>query len=238
MFENIFIVGTGRSGTHFLCRSLLDFNNIEDYMSGEENHEIRIPLTHMAIRHMPLSNEIISYYKLQIKNATNEGKIFLDQLHTNLFHVEQLAKEFPNSLFLGTNRPVEQVVASMLNHGGVRRWFKFARKDTQTVFPNQFLGITRDELNTLDEVTLCTKRVLAHNKRTNELLKRIPNFRIVNFNELVSNKENTLKSLFKKEELPKLGYYNNKHKVHTDVLEKYKKQFSQTELQRIRNATI
>ena len=34
-YDAIFIVGTGRSGTHYSCRCLLDFENVTDYNKKE-----------------------------------------------------------------------------------------------------------------------------------------------------------------------------------------------------------
>lgn len=236
MFKNIFIVGTGRSGTHFLCRSLRGFSNVDDYQNGKENHDIRIPLTEMALKHQPLSSDIIDYYTSSIEEAEHDGKIFLDQLHTNLYHVDQLAKHFPNSLFLATQRPKEQIVASMLNHGGVRKWFKYAMKHDDVVFPNKFLGVnSREEIQRTDEHVLCAKRVDAHNNETMRILKKYPtNVRTVDFTKLVLGQEQYFKTLFSETELQRLGKYTNIETPNRNALFKYKNTLNANKLKEIK----
>lgn len=233
--KNIFIIGTGRSGTHFLCRSLLGFENVEDYQSGQENHDIRIQLTKLAIKHQKLTDNIIEYYESMILKAENDNKIFLDQLHTNLFHVDQLIDLFPNSLFLATERPKEQIVASMLNHGGVRKWFKYCLKHRDVAFPNRFLGIgTREELQSTPIHLLCSKRVDAHVIETQRIKEKYPeNIKIVKFSEMVQGQELYFKNLFTKEELILLGNYNHKEIANLDTLDKFKRTLNTNQLKEI-----
>lgn len=236
MIENIFIVGTGRSGTHFLCRSLRGFANIDDFMNGEENHSIRVPLTEMALKHQPLSRDIIDYYLTSIKESQNDGKVFLDQLHTNLYHVDQLVNHFPNSLFLATQRPKEQIVASMLNHGGVRKWFKYALKHDDVVFPNKFLGVaSREEIQRTDDHVLCAKRVDAHNMEIKRILKKYPNkVRIVDFTKLVLGQHQYFKTLFSESEIQQLGKYTGIETPNRDALFKYKNTLNADKLKEIK----
>lgn len=188
MIDAIFIVGTGRSGTHFLCKSLLDFYNIDDYMNGEENHIIRHPLTIDAILHKDLNRNAINYYKKQVKRAKDEGKVFLDQCHTNLYHVDILAQVFPNALFLNTVRPAEQIVASMLKHNGVQSWIKYARTK-EIPYPNQFLGLHNKRDLDLPNHILCAKRVAAHQKKATDLKKKYnAKFRFIYFEKMIENK--------------------------------------------------
>lgn len=224
MIDSIFIVGTGRSGTHFLCRSLRGFSNVDDYMNGKENHSIRIPLTEMALKHEPLSEDILSYYEKQIKRAKAENKIFLDQLHTNLYHVDQLAERFTNALFLATDRPIEQIVASMLNHKGVRSWTQYAL-DNDCPFPNQFLGVdNKKDLTNLSTHLLCAKRVKAHNTFRDQIIERHPNrVRLVKFVRLVEGQQTYIQEIFTQKELKRMGQYTELEKANREVLGKFKK---------------
>lgn len=239
-FENIFIVGTGRSGTHFLCRTLRDFEKIEDYMNGEENHPVRVSLTISALQHRALTTEVIEHYKKYTLMAKNDDKIFLDQLHTNLFHVDQLIELFPQSLFLCTDRPTEQIVSSMLKHKGVLGWFDMALRDDSFVYPNQFMGVdSTKQIKSTPTHLLCVKRIEAHNQHREYLLKKYPdNVRRVLFQELIQDQHRHLASVFTKDELSRFGKYTQNEKADSSVLEKYKQNLNSTILDDIKNAGV
>lgn len=228
--DAIFIVGTGRSGTHFLCRSLRDFENIDDFRNGQENLDVLYEITRLALTHSPLSSNIIEYYKKEIKTARKHDKIFLDQHHPNLFHVDQLIKEFPNAMFLATDRPIEQIVASMLNHNGVRSWANDKNNKTYA-YPNQFLGVTSQ--NELDDKLhiICSKRVNAHNSYREQLIERYPDqVRRVKFTELVSNQFDYFNKIFNKNEMESFGKYIKIEIANQTALTKFSKTISNKQL--------
>ena len=231
--NSIFIVGTGRSGTHFLCRTLRGFSNVDDFRDGKENGHILREVAMSALTHKPLSNNVIEYYKSQIETAKNKNKIFLDQHHPNLFHITQLHEIFPDAIFLATDRPMEQVVASMLNHRGVRSWANNAHKHDY-VYPNQFLGIDNIEDTKIESHILCAKRVTAHNLFREYILEKHPDVvRRVLFEDLVNNQIGHLKDVFTEDEFKMLGNYTQKEKPNQNTLSKYSKTINESQIKDI-----
>ena len=222
-YDAIFIVGTGRSGTHYSCRCLLDFENVTDYMDGKEDPDLLRDITNLTIRGLPLSKNIIGHYKNKIDQSLFDGKVFLDQCHPNLYHYHQLSTEIDNCLFLGIERPIEQIVASMLNHKGVRGWYKKLTQGNfdDVKYPNTFFGLnSKQELYDLPIHILCAKRVISHKKTTRELSK-YKNFGVINFENLVKNKLNELHSLFPGRMLERLGKYSEKETSSLSALTKF-----------------
>jgi len=223
-YDSIFIIGTGRSGTNHLCRSLLDFNNITDYLDGKENSKILKEVAVSAIKDRQLDNSVIDYYETQIDTAQSDNKIFLDQCHPNIHHYQQLSDLFKNALFLGIERPVEQIVASMLNHGGVLNWYKKIKNNEfkNIRFPNNFFGVeSADELDNLPLHILCAKRALSHKKMSQALAKN-ENVKLINFENFVEDKPAEINRLFTKDEIDYFGDYHETQFSNTTTLYKYK----------------
>jgi len=82
MLNSIFIVGTGRSGTHFTCRSISGFKNIFDPQTGKENVPVLKQIATSAIHHRSYPQIAKSYYSLL--------KYFLTQ--SFYFHIDLLFK--------------------------------------------------------------------------------------------------------------------------------------------------
>ena len=223
MLTNIFIVGTGRSGTHFLCRILRDFERVEDHMGGHENHPIRDRLTRLALQHRPLDPHVLEHYHEQTRLCQRQDRIFLDQSHTNLFHVDQLAREFPGAIFLATDRPMEQTVASMLRHPGVMNWFDRALTDQSFAFPNQFLGVRcRADIEATARHMLCVNRIRAHDRHRDELLRRHGDrVRLVRFVQLVRDPHAHLCDVLTAGEVRALGTYQQTEMPDPRALTRY-----------------
>jgi len=229
MIDAIFIVGTGRSGTHFLCRSLLGFSNVTDLLNGKEDPTLLDYVAKAAIHHKDISDDGIELYKNRINQSKN--KIFIDQHHPTIHNITQLESHFPNSIFLGIDRPTEQIVASMLEHKGVQKWFKYARKN-DIPFPNNFLGIdSLDELKETPQHMLCTKRIVAH-KKLNQLLSNNPNFKLINFENFVIDKIKELTRVLG-DDIQLLGNYTEVEVSNLRVLEKYKTVLTSKKIQEI-----
>jgi len=236
-YNPIFILGTGRSGTNHLCRSLLDFNNITDYFGGKENSKILKKVAISAIENRQLDNSVIDYYKTQIDTAKNDNKIFLDQCHPNIHHYQQLSTLFKNALFLAIERPIEQIVASMLNHRGVLNWYnRFNNNEFKNIqFPNNFFGVeSTDQLSNLPLHILCAKRALSHKRMSNTLAKN-KNVRLVNFENFVKDKSTEIARVFTKSELEYFGDYNESEFSNIKTLHKYKTVLSDKQIDEIRN---
>jgi len=85
MLNSIFIVGTGRSGTHFTCRSISGFKNIFDPQTGKENVPVLKQIATSAIHHQSYPQIAKSYYS-DIKSNLKNDSIFIDQHHPNIFY--------------------------------------------------------------------------------------------------------------------------------------------------------
>lgn len=237
-FDTIFIVGTGRSGTHHTCRCFLDFENITDELGGKENSSLLQSITESAVENTPLTQDVISYYKDKVAQTSTKGKIFLDQCHPNLYHYEQLSSEFDKCLFLGIDRPIEQIVGSMLNHKGVSGWYTKLKNNVfkNIKYPNNFFGLrSESELYDLPMYLLCAKRVIAHKKIIKTLDKK-ENFKTINFENFVKDKVGEFHSLFSKSILESFGEYEEKQSSVSSmsVLTKFEKTLSPAQVQEMK----
>ncbi|WP_341582336.1 sulfotransferase [Marinobacter metalliresistant] len=169
----VFIVGTGRSGTHFLCSCLNSFSELDDGFSGKESRYMFDRISELTVRQNPLSSSVRGYYSSMMRSVY--PKTLVDQTHPNIWNVEQLKNWFPNARFLTLNRDVYSVVFSMINHPGVAAWeinhFKYPK-------PNRFLGITEKNrniyCNRLSDIQRFVFRWCAHTERSMELIETYP----------------------------------------------------------------
>lgn len=165
--KGIFIVGTGRSGTHFTVRLMNGFQNAWDPMGGQENPDILGDIAKAAIHHRLPSDTTEAYYRKLLEAP--EG-ILLDQHHPNLFFVSHWTKRLDGVVFLYPQRPAYQIVASMFRYSGVMTWYEYAtglrqRTLNRIPYPNRFLGLERyKDLETLPKHLLCAHRVFAHRR--------------------------------------------------------------------------
>lgn len=235
----VFIVGSGRSGTHFTARAISGFENIDDPHSGNEFSEILYPIAIAAIEHQVYPEKVKSYYNQVKHQFSSTGKVFIDQHHPNLFFVEDLRKIFSdNAVFIYPDRPTVQVVASMFKHPGVLSWYKYALKrrwfKRALPYPNQFLGI-RDQsfIDGSNQHLACAYRVIAHKKRMLELVRKYDCCRFVNYENLVMDQESEFQRIFSTDELESLGNFTIKEKPKTESLSKYKDVLSKSQISEI-----
>lgn len=193
--EAIFIIGSGRSGTHLMTECLLKSPHVTDGgLDGAENKEILKSCTISAIMHKPLDEDVMGYYRRKINKS--KDKIFVDQCHPNLFNIQQLRDEFSTAMFVMMERDIEPIVSSYLR--GIRKfmvWNNWAIKK-KIPLPNQFLGIeSKDELNLEDHIS-ATKRTMAIKEymktaydQHNDVITKIK------FNNLIDNPKDTIKTI-------------------------------------------
>ena len=163
----IFVIGSGRSGTHWLGHILEAF-----------------PETHVTIERPPIFPWVVE----MAQRPTMEDAIFprlaacyrdehrkvlpkhyVDKSHPNLWLAERLATEFPEARFVAIWRSLEGTVASMLKHEGVRHWVEVwdSRRGV-----NRFLGVTRELIPAYRHMSVtarCAVRVIAHAAEINRL---------------------------------------------------------------------
>ncbi|MEY8848342.1 sulfotransferase [Psychroserpens sp. XS_ASV72] len=177
----IFIIGSGRSGTHLLGRTFENSSEIDAFIEDERFFK---PITNLAVginKNQDDFKSILKAYKKAFKRSKKD--YILEKTHPNIWFVEEILEAFPNAKFVGIKRNVFSTVSSMLNHNGVLSWYEKLPLDE----PNRFLGIT--ESNKSDFVNLpmeskCAIRCLAHYNRLNELQQKFPdNVLVVDYEE-------------------------------------------------------
>ncbi|WP_146681714.1 hypothetical protein [Thioclava sp. F28-4] len=232
----IFVVGTGRSGTHFTTRLLNGFKNINDPQKGREHPRILKDVAQAAIHHKLPSSTTENYYR---EHISKDGPIFLDQHHPNLFFTQHWSKKFEGITFIYPNRPTHQVVASMLRHQGVMEWYKYATNWkhrlryskgcgrpflTPPPFPNLFLGIENSaEIRDLPIHLLCARRVIAHRLAYIRAGKDInSDMRSINYENLVGDPEKEFSRVFSNDEIEALGSFERREIPERGSLSKFR----------------
>lgn len=233
----VFVVGTGRSGTHFTARLLNGFVDAYDPLSGEEDPAILKDVARSAIHHRLPSPATAQYYQEHLEETPG---IFLDQHHPNLFFVRHWAALFDGIVFLYPRRPTFQIVASMLRHEGVMRWYDYARRwQNRTIrrlpYPNQFLGLGRfRDINALPAHLLCTYRVIAHRRAYERFVGELDGaLRSVNYEALVYHPFDEFNRVFTADEIGKLGTFNLAEQPKAGSLSKYRDVLSDQQVDEI-----
>ncbi|MEM8791457.1 MAG: hypothetical protein AAGE80_07555 [Pseudomonadota bacterium] len=207
----VFVVGTGRSGTHFLLRSLKGFSKTYDPHNGKEYGPVLKDIAKAAIHHRLPSKDTEAYYRRQMSETSS---VLLDQHHPNLFFAEHWKSRLDDIVFLYLDRPTVQIVASMMRHKGVQSWYSYAtnwrrRTIDRIPYPNRFLGVDHfREIRTLPLHLLCARRVIAHRRAYEAAYDMIPDrMRRIFYEDLVSDPNGTLTSVFSDEEQKLLGNF-------------------------------
>jgi hypothetical protein len=165
--RKIFVVGTGRSGTHWVGYTLDGHPAIEATI---EKPAIFRSVTRAALR-PALRPLLLPYLRLAYgrEHRRVEPLHYADKSHPNLWIAESLARWFPTAAFVGVERSVFGTVASMLVHRGVlihqEQWRRYR-------VPNRFLGITKEIApfyEALPTVAKCALRWRAHHEEMDRL---------------------------------------------------------------------
>ncbi len=182
--KKIFVLGTGRSGTHFLARALLAHPDIEGVA---EPPRILALATRLALFPEVRAAEfprLAAWYEAE--HAKVAPRHYLDKCHPNLWVAERLAERFRGARFVGILRGVEATVASMLDHSGVLQWI---RRWREFPLPCSFLGIPADGADRyakLDLPARCALRWRAHRDELAWLARALPDrFLHVDYEDLV-----------------------------------------------------
>jgi len=167
----VFVIGTGRSGTHWLGHSLK--NHPEIYATIEQR-----PMFSWATRMAMNPNLEHRYFRLLVwvyktQLLKSAPLIYVDKTHPNIWLAEELKDAFPNAQFIGIERNPFATVASMMRHSSVSAWHY---KWKEYPIPNRFLGITEETADGYDALPLakrCAMRWMAHRQRMGYLAKRL-----------------------------------------------------------------
>jgi len=165
--EPIFIIGYGRSGTHWLARTLAKHPEIRATI---EIQPIFSMVKEMALNfHLEKKYfwQLILRYRWQL--LISKPKRYLDKSHPNLWIAEKLKEAFPAAKFLGIERnPYSAIASALVHRGGYairRRWKEFP-------IPNRFLGIDKQIAEVYDSLQPEEKFALSwlsHHKRMTDL---------------------------------------------------------------------
>ncbi len=190
----VFVVGTGRSGTHMLCRCVNKFPQVSDYYGGVESPEMFWSISNATVAQKQLSIFQLGYYAYMMRKVDG---LFLDQTHPNLWNVEQLLTAFPKAKFLALKRNVQSVSYSMKKHGGVSKW---AKNHTHYPKPNGFLGVTPQNAKVYQEQLSDLQRDVfrwaSHMERIDEVAKRFPdNVMVLHYEDVGESMKSTMAAI-------------------------------------------
>ena len=184
MRSPIFIIGYGRSGTHWLAQTL---ERHKDIRATIEIQPIFSIVTEMALN-PKLQNRLfwrlVLQYKWQILKS--KPKRYLDKSHPNIWIAEKLSNAFSKAQFLGIERNPYATVSSAIKHKGgeaIRNHWR------ELPIPNNFLGIDKSMAEVYDSLPLSKKYALSwvsHHQRMNDLENILGDrLKVVKYEELV-----------------------------------------------------
>lgn len=182
----IFVIGTGRSGTHWLGHILQAHPDIHVTI---EKPPLFTWATQMALdagTKPALLPQLIAAYAREHEAVA--PKHYADKSHPNIWHAEELAAAFPEAVFLGIRRNPYATIASMLKHPWVLDWH---RRWREFPVPNRFLGITpanRADYAGMPPAAQCALRWQAHMTRLESLAAPLGSrLLVVDYEDLVLN---------------------------------------------------
>lgn len=159
----VFIIGSGRSGTHWLSGALAAHPDVHATIEVQPMFGLSTQMALNSSLEQSLMPSLIAAYQKQLLSSA--PRLYVDKSHPNIWIAEKLKKAFPNALFLGIERNPYATVSSMLKHQGVLTWH---RRWREYPTPNRFLGITEalvEEYAHLSLVEQCALRWLSHHER-------------------------------------------------------------------------
>lgn len=155
----IFIVGSGRSGTHWLARS---FEDSGANVIGEK--DVAFKMSVRAALNLVERPEYTKKLVMRYRSLTCEH---VDKCHPNLWVAPDLAAQIPGARFIFMRRGITGIVRSMLDHAGTLRWVLEWDKYGDDC-DRRFLG----KLKSFDPATMagrCAARAAMHLRRQDEL---------------------------------------------------------------------
>lgn len=225
----IFIVGTGRSGTHWLGHIL---DSHPDLLVSIEQQPMFGWSKSMALDAALIPDllpKLVQRY--QYARAASLPQRYADKSHPNLWFAAELAQQFPGARFVGVSRGAHAVVASMLRHRGVQRsierWQEFP-------LPNRFLGISetnRERYAQMNLVQRCTVRWLAHQQQLTHLNRSLGDgFALMSYEALMLDTPDQLAQL---QQFLSLEQPFPASRVKASSLDKWRSQLSPTQIAQI-----
>lgn len=167
----IFVIGTGRSGTHWLGYSLGDHPEIRATIETYPMFKLSTQMAMDVSKEARDFDRLVRAYRWQLLQSA--PKLYMDKTHPNIWIAEKLKKAFPDAQFVGIERNPYATVASMMVHKQVSAWHKNWRKFP---IPNRFLGITEQDAERYPSLSLaaqCAMRWVAHRDKLLELRTKL-----------------------------------------------------------------
>ena len=227
----VFIIGTGRSGTHWLGQSLGNHPEVRATVEEQPMFDLATKMALNPALERKLFDKLLSAYKWQLLKSA--PRLYLDKTHPNIWLAEKLKATFRSALFVGIERNPYATVASMLKHDGVLAWHTRWR---EFPIPNRFLGITTDlatRYDTIPRAAQCAIRWLAHRHRMNALRLRLgSSLMVISYETFADNTQQTVRGL---QHFLGLTAPIPVPEVKRDSLQKWRTQLSIDEVQQIQS---
>lgn len=166
------IVATGRSGTHWLARTLRTHPDVTATIEAQPQFRWVTTAASQPSTRPDLLPKIVRRYQTALAGSTTACTV--DKSHPALFLAPDLTDALPGVRFIAIQRKVESVVASGLRHDGVRAWVEATRPPE---LPNPFLGISADNWDTYRTLGPAGKLAVRWNatqRAIAELAARLP----------------------------------------------------------------
>jgi len=224
-----FVIGTGRSGTHWLGHTLEQHPEIRETIEVEPMFKLSKRMATNASLKNALMPKLIRAYRWQMVKSS--GRIYLDKNHPNIWLVEEILEAFPAAQFLGIIRSPYATISSMIQHKRVSRWHKQWR---EFPIPNPFLGITESIASNYESLSLaeqCALRWKSHYERMQEIEGTFPKSSLIMHYESLAH--NTSKELKRIEQFLGLEQPISAPAIKTESLDKWKDNLSEADIKSI-----
>ncbi|WP_178989003.1 sulfotransferase family protein [Winogradskyella schleiferi] len=224
----IFIIGSGRSGTHLLGRTVGHIAEVEAFI---EDPKLFKKVTDVAINPNRKKSDIKKILKLynSVFRQTNKSFV-LEKTHPNIWLVEEILDYFETAKFIGIKRNVYATIASMLNHKGVLEWYNILPLNQV----NPFLGITEKNYELFKDLPLeskCALRWKSHYDRLTYLETKFPeNVLVVDYEDFY-NDYNGL--MIKLERFLKLENHINSEALISSNIDRWKSELTDDQIKNI-----
>ena len=225
----IFVIGTGRSGTHWVGYILADHPDIRATIEIQPMFGWVTKMATAPAAEKRLFRWLVWAYRLQILKS--RPRRYLDKSHPNLWLAERLAKAFPQAAFVGIERSPFATVASMIKHTGVADWH---RRWRDLPVPNRFLGLEESLVPTYESLPLATKCALRWRSHHEEMTRLRPvlgdRLLVLDYEALILDNEVNLERL---REFLQLDRAIPRPEIRRGSLDKWRDQLSPEEIGQI-----
>lgn len=163
----VFVMGCGRSGTHWLGAILAGSSEVAPRTEQEPCFGWVTEMAMNPARVETLFPKTCRIYRQCLKRAS--APFIAEKTHPSMWIAERLAEVFDDALFIGVQRNAYATIASMLRHKGVTLW---TAKWREYPVPNRFLGIATGDSDRYESLSNAEKHAMrwrAHAERMSEL---------------------------------------------------------------------